>query len=416
MPIKVTDIDLSQPIEPIYVDPRYTRMFAVVRWGYRPLGMLMLHCQAGMRIFSAEQLRHEVTRQFGWQVWEQSVSGTLNQVNSGTARTLPPISVVVCTRDRALSLERCLESLARLDYPDYEVIVIDNCTRDGSTHAAVARSGFRYVREDRPGLDWARNRGWQEARHEIVAYIDDDAIATPGWLRGVAHGFSSPEIMAVTGMVLPAEIETDAQDEFERYGGMSKGFVSYTIYREHLSKRDMFWASNWGVGANMAYRRTLFDMIGGFDIALDVGTPTNGAGDIEFFFRLVSAGHALRYEPAAMIRHVHRRDRATLRRQIFNNGRSFPAYLLTIARNEPQRRRELLVFALRWWIWPWLLRRLLIAIKQRDWWTARMAWLELRGSFTALRAYRESQAIAARQRAPELLAAPAATTERRLAS
>ena len=117
-----------------------------------------------------------------------------------------------------------------------------------------------------------------------------------------------------------------------------------------------------------------------------------------------------------MIRHVHRRDRATLRRQIFNNGRSFPAYLLTIARNEPQRRRELLMFALRWWIWPWLLRRLLVGIKQRDWWTVRMAWLELRGSFTALRAYRESQEIAARQRTPEPSVAPAAATERRLAS
>jgi hypothetical protein len=178
---------------------------------------------------------------------------------------------------------------------------------------------------------------------------------------------------------------------------MSKGFVPYTIRRQGLSRRDSFWASNWGVGANMAFRRSLFDAIGGFDIALDVGTPTNGAGDIEFFYRTVSMGHALRYEPAAMVRHIHRRDRASLRRQVYNNGRSFPAYLLTIARKEPQRRWEVLWFALRWWIWQWLLRRVLVSITHRDGWTFRMALTELSGAFSAVRAYREAQQIAARQ-------------------
>jgi glycosyltransferase involved in cell wall biosynthesis len=314
-------------------------------------------------------------------------------------RRLPPISVVVCTRDRALSLERCLAALAQLDYPSYEVVVVDNCSRDGATQRVVEHSGFRYVREDRPGLDWARNCGMQAARHDIVAYIDDDAIATPGWLRGIARGFEEPAIMGVTGMVLPAEIETSAQNDFERYGGMSKGFVPYVIQRHGLSGRDSFWASNWGVGANMAFRRSLFDAIGGFDIALDVGTPTNGAGDIEFFYRMVSMGHALRYEPAAMVRHIHRRDRASLRRQIYNNGRSFPAYLLTIARNEPHRRREVIWFALRWWVWQWLLRRVLVSIPRRDGWTFRMALTELCGAFSSLKAYREAQQIAARQRA-----------------
>lgn len=396
MPIKITELDLTQPIEPIYVDPRYQRLFVVVRWHHLPLGMLFLNCPPGSRTIGADQLHHEIAQQFGWQVWEQAVSGTLDRL-AAAPRDLPPISVVVCTRDRALSLERCLAALAQLDYPDYEVIVVDNCTRDGSTHAAVARSGFRYVREDRPGLDWARNCGMQAARHAIVAYIDDDAIATPGWLRGVALGFADPAVMAVTGMVLPAEIETAAQDDFERYGGMSKGFVSYTIQRNQLNRRDIYWASNWGVGANMAFRRAVFNTIGGFDIALDVGTPTNGAGDIEMFFRLVSAGHTLRYEPSAMIRHVHRRDQASLRRQIANNGRAFPAYLMTIARNEPQRQREVLWFALRWWVWQWLLRRLFISLRQRDWWTARMAWAELRGSFGALGGYRAAQQSAARQ-------------------
>jgi GT2 family glycosyltransferase len=250
------------------------------------------------------------------------------------------------------------------------------------------------VREDRPGLDWARNRGAREAKYDLIAYIDDDALATPGWLRGIARGFEDPKVMIVTGMVLPAEIETPAQNDFEGYGGMSKGFVSYTVQRDQLNQQGQFWASSWGVGANMAFRRTLFEVIGYFDIALDVGTPTNGAGDIEFFYRAVAAGYTLRYEPAATVRHIHRRDDATLMRQIYNNGRSFAAYLFTIARNEPAKRKKILKFGLRWWLWEWLLRRLINSFIKRDRWTFRFAWIELKGCFSALGAYRAAQKLA----------------------
>jgi hypothetical protein len=98
-----------------------------------------------------------------------------------------------------------------------------------------------------------------------------------------------------------------------------------------------------------------------------------------------------------MVRHVHRRDGASLRRQIYNNGRSFAAYLLTIAHKEPRKRAVVLWFALRWWIWPWLIQRLIRSITQRDIWTLRLALTELWGSFSALRAYRESQEIALQQ-------------------
>lgn len=397
MLIKFAEVDITKPLQPIYVDVRYSRLFVLVCWGRLPLGMLFLQCQMSSRTFSAEQLQNEICHTFGWQLWEQAVAGTLNKLEVTSDSLLPPISVVVCTRDRPLSLERCLQTLTQLDYPTYEVVVVDNCSRDVAVAQVVAQSGFRYVREDRPGLDWARNRGVKEARYDIIAYIDDDALATTSWLRGVAHAFEHPEVMAVTGMVLPAEIETLAQNEFEGYGGMSKGCVSYTIRHHELSTPDRFRASNWGVGANMAFRRTLFDAVGAFDVALDVGTPTCGGGDIEFFYRTVAAGYVLRYEPAAVVRHVHRRDKATFSRQIYNNGRSFAAYLLTIVRNEPHQRPAVLWFALRWWLWPWLLRRLISSLVRRDQWTFRLALTELWGSCSAPWAYQKSQRIALQQ-------------------
>jgi glycosyltransferase involved in cell wall biosynthesis len=391
---QVIQVDLSKPLRPISVDSRYGELMLVVCWGYSPLGMVQLYPPPSTHGFGEAQLRSEIVQSVGWALWEHTVARDL--IEPKEEADLPPISVVVCTRDRLLSLERCLSALARLDYPTYEVVVVDNCSRDVRVRESVVDRGLRYVREDTPGLDWARNRGIREARYELIAFIDDDALAAPGWLRGVARGFQDPEVMVLTGIVLPAELETQAQIDFEAYGGMSKGFTAFTIRRDGSSERDTLWASRWGVGANMAFRRALFEAIGDFDVALDVGTPTGGGGDIEFFHRAVQAGYALRYEPAAMAFHVHRREHVALRRQVYHNGRSFVAYLLAIARDRRCKRATVAWFALRHWLWQWLLRRLIRGLFRRDRWTIRWAATELWGSLSGPWAYWRSRRAATR--------------------
>ena len=394
MAIKLIDIDLTQPLQPIYVDARYARVFFCVRCHYQPLGLVQMNCETRPGIFSAEQLKKIFSERFSWNLWEEQVAGKLIWTGPGRDVQLPNISVIVCTRDRPIALERCLDALHQLDYQHYEVIVVDNCSQDQKVCEVVQQSGFRYVREDRPGLDWARNCGIEAAKNDIVAFIDDDALAFPWWLRGIAHGFEDTQVMAVTGLVLPAELETEAQNDFEIYGGMNKGFTGFTIHPSSMETTALFWASGWGVGTNMAYRRELFAKIGGFDVALDVGTPTNGGGDIEFFYRTVARGHSLRYEPAAMVRHFHRRDAASLNQQIYNNGRSFPAFLLTIAIQEPSKRVSVLSFCLKHWLYNWLLKRLVIGIVKRDRWKRRFAFYELRGAFSSLFAFNKSRKIA----------------------
>jgi glycosyltransferase involved in cell wall biosynthesis len=189
--------------------------------------------------------------EFGRQVWQHYVSH--RKITSRRRQQITPISVVVCTRDRVLSLERTLQSLARQDYPDFEVVVIDNCSRDEGVRRVVEKSGFRYAYQERPGLDWARNLGIQVASHAIVAFIDDDALAAPGWLRGLAHGFSDPEVMAVTGLVLPAELESPAQIDFEYYGGWQR-FNSFTIRKEKVPGQAIV-GQRVGVGTNMPFAR-----------------------------------------------------------------------------------------------------------------------------------------------------------------
>lgn len=306
------------------------------------------------------------------QFWHYLRQNILNdrQVVDGLIRTKllpapvtpePGISVVICTRDRVDTLRRCLAAVQALAYPTFEVIVVDNASSTDATRLLVESfPGIRYVREDRPGLDWARNRGIAEARHEIVAFTDDDTQADAFWLRGLAGAFAEPGVDAVTGLVVPKKLDTVARVYFEDvYGGMGRGFTSWFRPGGSVSTRDMLWSSGCGVGANMAFRRSVFDKVGPFDPALDVGTATRGGGDIEMFHRVMARGAGLSYAPEAFVWHEHRADFPALLRQIHDNGSGFAAYLMAAWRNRTVPRRAIATFALKDWIWSWQIKRLL---------------------------------------------------------
>ena len=268
----------------------------------------------------------------------------------------PTVTVAVCTRDRTADLKRCLDSLTLVNYPGVEVVVVDNAPSDGSTERLVhGYRGVRYVNESRPGLDWARNRAVLEAHGEIVAFADDDVVVDPTWLSSLAAVFAQePEVMAVTGLVVPYELETEAQALFEHLGGFGRGFRR-KWYRASDAKNTQIarlhgGAGKVGTGANMAYRRELFNRIGYFDPALDMGTPTNGGGDLNMFFRVIKEGYTLVYEPSAIVRHVHRRDPEALRRQMFSWGTGFSSYVISSSLAYP---RETVGFAKLGFRWFW---------------------------------------------------------------
>jgi O-antigen biosynthesis protein len=312
------------------------------------------------------------------------------------------VTVAVCTRDHASSLAECLDALAAVDYPRHllDVVIVDNAPEDDSTHHVVARyPDFRYVREPRPGLDWARNRAVLEARGEIVAYTDDDVSVDAGWVRAVAAAFEEePHAACVTGLVVPDAIDTRAQRLFQVYGGFNRGF-SRSVYRVdpdagERPARLYAGTGRFGTGANMAFRRSLFEREGLFDPALDVGTPTNGGGDLEMFFRVLKTGYALVYEPAALVRHRHRRDYAALRTQLANNGVGLYSYFVRTAQAYPEERLDILRFAL-WWMWWWNVRRLLRSLIGRSTLPRDLIVAEFKGAFTGLRRYRKSRRQAA---------------------
>jgi GT2 family glycosyltransferase len=174
-----------------------------------------------------------------------------------------------------------------------------------------------YRREPTPGLNRARNRGLRVARHEIVAFTDDDCEPDPGWAGALAAAFADGEVGAATGLVLPRELETRSQERFEAYCANRRRFRPRTF-----SARDTppSAAGVAGMGANMAFRRDLLASLGGFDPRFDGGMPTLSGGDTEAFARVLASGRSIAYRPDALVWHTHRRDAAALRRAVFGYG------------------------------------------------------------------------------------------------
>lgn len=244
------------------------------------------------------------------------------------------VSVVICTRDRPQHLETCLSSMPlQTRIPD-EVIVVDNASADERTRVVAETAGVTYVREDRPGLDIARNTGANAAKSDVVVYTDDDTVLHKNWLENIVHAFDNETIVAVTGLVLPLRLDTLAQQIFESHWSFGRGFepIDFGPSQFQDSKNSGFEAWNIGAGANMAFRRSVFETYGFFDESLDVGA-SGCSGDSEFWYRIIGLGGTCRYDPACVVFHDHRETEEGLRKQL----RAYMCGHVTALRVQAQR-------------------------------------------------------------------------------
>ncbi|MBS1691342.1 MAG: glycosyltransferase [Actinobacteria bacterium] len=242
-------------------------------------------------------------------------------------REFPPISVVVCTRDRPDHLRDMLEHLSQLVYPNVEFIVVDNNPRSGLTPPVVeefADIPIRVIEAAGQGLSIARNVALKNASHDIVAFTDDDVLVDPAWLTNLAHRFVADERLAcVCGMVPSAELVTPAQSYFDRRVGWARRCDPATYDLAEPPEDDRLFplrVAQFGTGANFAVRRDAVVEMGGFDEGLGIGSPTGGGEDIDLFVRVLLAGWRLGREPSAVVWHRHRRTAAELELQIHNYG------------------------------------------------------------------------------------------------
>src|SRR5207237_289287 len=120
-------------------------------------------------------------------------------------------TIAICTRNRPSLLDACLEAVSRVDYPDFEVLVVDNASDSGRTREVARRWGARYLREPVAGLSRARNRAGSACRTDLLAYLDDDALPDPNWLTDLTAEFGDPMVMVVAGSCRALRLETDAE-------------------------------------------------------------------------------------------------------------------------------------------------------------------------------------------------------------
>jgi GT2 family glycosyltransferase len=346
----VASIELSEPYKPLCCDAGYDGVRAVFLWKGLALGhrrfhvaqlpldaRQMAHCAAqaitpaagdrliaegfrsalpGLAEPALEDAEQALRRLLAVERPMESLGGP------EPARTEPAltVSVAVCTRERPSELARCLASLFSLSERPQEIIVIDNAPQSSATRDLVTSfPGIRYHCEPRKGLSAARNTALTLAATDIVAFTDDDVAVHADWLARLRCCFDHPDVMVVTGLVLPGELETAAQMMFEEsfhffHQGYRRRCFDSAYFTALRGKSVPVW--DIGAGANMAIRRRAFELGYRFDTRLGPGVFGGCGEDSEFCYRLLADGWSCIYEPAAFVYHFHRRELRELRRHV----------------------------------------------------------------------------------------------------
>lgn len=234
----------------------------------------------------------------------EAVARAFDEAPLGREGPWPRVSVVVCSYNGAATIAETLGALARLDYPDYEVIVVDDGSTDGTGEIA-SRFACRLISVENGGLGHARNIGAEAASGEIVAYLDDDAYPDPDWMRYLAHTFRSTDYAAVGGPNIPPGDEGWIARAIAHAPGGPIHVLTSDREAEHIP------------GCNLAVRRESLEEVGGFDAVF------RAAGDdVDVCWRLLDRGWRLGFQPAAAVFHHRRKTFGAYWRQQRGYGRA----------------------------------------------------------------------------------------------
>ena len=217
----------------------------------------------------------------------------------------PRFSVIVCTFNGSETIGETLEGLQKLDYPDFEIIVVDDGSADDTVQIVEGFDGVRLITIANGGLSGARNVDLRAATGEFVAYIDDDAWPDPHWLQYLAHAFLASSHAGIGGPNLsPSDDSWKAQCVAKSPGGPLHVLTSDDT-AEHIP------------GCNMAFRKADLVAIGGFDLTFVVA-----GDDVDVCWRLQEQGHTLGFHAGAMVWHRRRASSRRYLRQQAGYGRA----------------------------------------------------------------------------------------------
>jgi glycosyltransferase involved in cell wall biosynthesis len=242
-----------------------------------------------------------------------------------TGAVRQPLTIVVPTRDRPDLLQRCLEHLVVGGLDSDELVIVDSASRGDDAARIASAYDAKYVRVDLPGVSRARNAGWREATHELVAFVDDDARAHEGFRDAMARALGAPQNAFVTGWIGVPPGQEDAIDP-QPY------IVLPDVHRlDHDAPRLI------GAGANMGVRRSALAKVGGFDERLGAGAWFGAAEEADLFDRLIAIGDFGEYRPEVRVDHDAWRTRRQRFRQQWNYGKATGARMRLLVRRDRDR-------------------------------------------------------------------------------
>lgn len=213
------------------------------------------------------------------------------------ART-PSVSVIVCSYNGAKTLAACLDSLGKVDYPEYEVILVDDGSTDNTQEIASRYPNVRCIRQTNHGLSHARNTGATAAQGEVFAYTDSDCMADRDWLYYLVGTLVSGNYAGVGG----PNISPPAQDWVQACVAAAPGGPSHVLLTDTVAEHIP--------GCNMAWWRWAFETVGGFDIEYH-----KAGDDVDFCWRVQQAGYEIAFSPTAIVWHYRRFTLTAFRRQ-----------------------------------------------------------------------------------------------------
>ena len=216
----------------------------------------------------------------------------------------PSISVVVCTYNGSRTIRDCLDGLKKVDYPNFEVVIVNDGSKD-NTADLIQGYGFRVITTENRGLSSARNTGMRAAKGEIVAYIDDDAIPDPHWLTYLAASFLGTEHVGIGGPNLPPPNDGPIAACVSNSPGGPIHVLLTDEEAEHIP------------GCNMAFRKSALEAIEGFDHRFRIA-----GDDVDLCWRLQQNGGTLGFSPAAMVWHHRRNSVKAYWKQQLNYGKA----------------------------------------------------------------------------------------------
>lgn len=348
-PAYVDEIELARPLKTVVAAPLpdgtpFTRGRLLVRVQGTPVGLVDVRLEDGK--ITPAKLAASVQAQLG-DVLAESVASRGGQPepltrggfeipasSNGQPAESPLISVIICTRDHPEQFARSMRSVLAVDYPNFELIVIDNAPSDDAVERLVAETAdprVHYFLEPVAGLSRARNRGILEADGELIAFTDDDVEVDRGWLHGLLRGFASgPKVGMVTGVVVSTRLDNEFQQYFDENVQWSNSFAPRLFDLKQNRPDHLMYPYALGMigtGANFAIRASAIDAVGPFDEALGAGMPTRGGEDLDYFLRILSTdGWQIAYEPNSLVWHDHRSDEAALKAQMYGYGSGAMAY------------------------------------------------------------------------------------------